>query len=598
MTTDGLDDGAAGATYAPQPDRSEGTDEALRTVACARLQYMWAEETLTTSGAGFGVVSRSAGWPAQLEREQDTWSLISHLPDNCRSDTGGVFLAVLPLVGGTLLSIKSVIGQDGRGRGGNYLAQAFWDKSGQLGLTDLVHAALFGGLPVTRALTQPPRDGEGDHPFPAPQDWSALHQLLGDSRLDERLRWSWLGWFKDSITALPPDLLNRRPFITPDALRERYAKLGDDTLPQVSLNEEYAELVELSARARTFGALDRTEWWSRQGRLRTSPTQQWEHILRADLLQHAQPAVLSNSELVETAGLGVADAQRPEVAGELWGRILTGQLTLEGVDDAESSRRLEELLLAYAKDSDPQVARIAVRIASWAAPTNRVLATDTLSRVGPETLRDNDRAQVGRGLLTWAPTDVPYDWVPVALGALARSGSSKNANRAWPQFYLDRMLDEEGGRNRPAHPVVDPVLARTPDDVIAEWLHEIFRSDDRAVVRDGVAVYESVALRLLVAKLTPEQLDRVVALVGLPAVDVWFRLALNDRDPDASFDRMDRMWRTLAAQRQWPNVVTRFPRLLADDTEHRLRRSRQLTLVMAIVASVLAAVVGYLLLTR
>jgi GTPase-associated protein 1, N-terminal domain type 2 len=98
-------------------------------VRCPQLVYTSARRVLT--GSGFGVLARSAGWPAQLGYDgRKLGDLVSYVPPQGEEDVE--HYGLIRRDGGALLYRKASAGTDAIGRPGNFVVHLVWDPTGSL----------------------------------------------------------------------------------------------------------------------------------------------------------------------------------------------------------------------------------------------------------------------------------------------------------------------------------------------------------------------------------------------------------------------------------------------------------------------------------
>ena len=239
-----------------------------------------------------------------------------------------------------------------------------------------------------------PDDSAESFDFPIVENWQLLSGTLAEVKGSP---WSGAGWLREAVAHVPPGLLNGESVVPLDAVADQYRSQFAESLPQARLSDKVTDLSDVLARSASFGARERPVWWTR-----TEDRRFWAEGLRSDILEHAPLESLTTRELFELAGRGVRDGERPEVARELWRRIVAGdEEALAGVGSSlDEAERVEQLLLTYLDLSDLGVAETAAHIASNPGRANRVLALDILTRVTPDLVPAGGRLLIGRNLLT------------------------------------------------------------------------------------------------------------------------------------------------------------------------------------------------------
>ncbi|WP_147263053.1 hypothetical protein [Geodermatophilus sp. TF02-6] len=107
--------------------------------ACPQALYTSAARTL--EGPGFGVLARSADWPAEVGRSRAALgALVGFRPED------GEAYGFLHRGDGRVLYRKVAARADGFGRPGNYLVHLLWDGSGRLGVRELLQLRRTGRL--------------------------------------------------------------------------------------------------------------------------------------------------------------------------------------------------------------------------------------------------------------------------------------------------------------------------------------------------------------------------------------------------------------------------------------------------------------------
>lgn len=158
-------------------------------VRCPQLVYTSAARVL--DGSGFGVLARSAGWPAVLGSDRRRLGPLVSFPRALGRETPPTpQYGLLRRHGGALLFRKESAGTDALGRPGNFVIHLVWDPSGDLTprelpamlrvpvaeLVSLSPTAELAELVVPTQAARPLDLAERDHVAVA----SAVDALLGD----------------------------------------------------------------------------------------------------------------------------------------------------------------------------------------------------------------------------------------------------------------------------------------------------------------------------------------------------------------------------------------------------------------------------------
>lgn len=243
----------------------------MTSVHCEQLRYTWAERRLDGSGAGFGVVLRSPGWPAELLETPATRAVLTELSLAARRvspEAPGAFLSFRREAGGSLLVAKRPVGTDGAGRPGNYCVHALFDPTATLGALDLEPLLVGGTFRLEREVDTAP-DADADRiPVWAPEDWfdraGEPSSGRGDQELPdlaEPLR----HWDSDELH----DLLQRLCLQLPADLVNQLEVEGGQERASAARTRRTSVAVELDepafASAVALGAAAEPLWWARRG---------------------------------------------------------------------------------------------------------------------------------------------------------------------------------------------------------------------------------------------------------------------------------------------------------------------------------------------
>ncbi|GAB4003868.1 hypothetical protein [Nocardioides ultimimeridianus] len=211
--------------------------------------YTWARRVLDGQPNGFGIVERSTNWPPDL----DLPDFVLTLTDEERRHVGHTYGGTVAVPAGRLLVIKRVLGADGSGRPGNYIAVVALDRTSTLGPLDLIGLLNAGAFTLDKRIDGTPRDGAEAVEIKLPDSWPPPASNappavpVAFETLDEAA-----SELPRATLVLPPDMLNRQPLWTGAAPA------------RVPIRSSFSKHDEaLIERARAGGWSSTAQWWRR-----------------------------------------------------------------------------------------------------------------------------------------------------------------------------------------------------------------------------------------------------------------------------------------------------------------------------------------------
>lgn len=537
-------------------------------VRCEQLRYTWAERRLDGSGPGFGVVLRSAGWPAALLDDPDLRELVTGLPIGARrldAEFPTSFLSHRRWEGGAVLVAKRPVGTDGAGRPGNYAVHALFDPGATLGALDLEPLLTAGYFSLERRV-----DGEPDADAPALQVPAAARWSLPPARGARPVSTATSSepvthWDADELRELLAERCLRVPADLVNALEVEGAREPGAAVAVDPAEPRLDAVPEVFAAAAELGARDEPFWWRRRGADRAT----WTDELEAYWVEHVPVHRLPDDQLWRRWDATDLPG-RNAVAGELLER---GALVEDAVAAEEVARRpalVDDLTEAGVRGGTARTATAARWVAAVGSDDQVVdLVAELVSTAGGPALPPELLGRLGERSPDEMPT-VLVDAVVPLLPPEAFAGSAAPATR-WRAAALHRALD-----GRLALPGPDGLAAAAGDDELVAGL--------RAALADGAGV-EDCWDRL--GELVPPG-RRATAFAAASGPTAQHLLTRGVSPGPRSVAALSALWPTVARTAGWsPAVRDVFGEVRR--RERTLRRQRALLIVAAGV--LLAAVV-------
>ena len=313
----------------------------MTTISCDQFRYTWAERRLDGTGGGFGIVLRSAGWPAGLLDDPRLRDLLTNVSPEVRRESPETAVAQvthLRVRGGSLLVAKRPVGTDGAGRPGNYSVHALYDASGTLGALDLQPLVDGGTFVLEREVEIAPDADAPPVKVWASPDWRTGARL-GRSAFGCRDSGARAGRVRGRAAALRPAADG-----APEVLQSLCRRLPADLVNQLELDGPRAparetggidRLVARFAEAVELGVVDQDLWWERRGQSAES----WDAELQSFVLLN-QPIRRVPDALIWKRWDAGTDRAKAMVAVEILKRL---KLSDDSAAVAEMARRPELL---------------------------------------------------------------------------------------------------------------------------------------------------------------------------------------------------------------------------------------------------------------
>ncbi|MCW2802235.1 MAG: hypothetical protein JWN06_452 [Propionibacteriaceae bacterium] len=556
-------------------------------VACEQLRYTWAERRLDGSGAGFGVVLQSRGWPAQLMQDPELRQVLTELSLAARRvspDGPEAFLTHLRRAGGSLLVAKGPVGTDGAGRPGNYCVHALFDPTCTLGTLDLEPLLASGTFRLEREVDSSPEASAEPLRLWVSEDWSDRAERLRGGRFQEGGRGPARAtraatsqpdllrhWDVEDLHQILQELVRTMPA---DLVNQTEVLGGQDAGPsggtQTQPAEANASSRELSRSAAELGAADQPMWWQRRGLIAADWESELDEFIVLNQPVHKVPderlwyrwdrsdatgrwdianELLHRPGLVREERAAAAVASRPSLVDDITEAGLVG----------DADRRSAAARWVAEVGSDAQVIDLAAELLS-AGPMARLPPTlvDRLTQLGPE--------------------DLP---AVVADGVMQSLDGSASLPAAWRVACLRSYL-----LGRPGCPEPQRVADACSDEELTDAMRDAADS--------GGSLDESWE-RL--SDLVPAaRRDRSFAAASKASADYLLTHAATERQP-TSGSYWEVLWPLVAVTSGWsPAVRDLLPH--GRRRERRLRAQRLALLVTAALLAVTVVVLVVLLLVR